>query len=314
MLEFYEKLQELIVGNVPFVSITIVDTIGSVPQNAGSKMLVTSDGLYFGTVGGGRVEKRAIEEAQSFLAGSNSASRSAKPASLDNTAGASPASKKSSSENTNDVLLAGTSGVQPASTPALIRTGDATTRFVNWSLDKDIGMTCGGSVKLYFEVFNTNLWNIAVFGAGHCSQALIGLLINLDCRVTCYDTRSEWLDRLPGSPKLKKVQSDSLPGMVSQLVPDSFVILMTMGHTTDKPILLELLRHWKTTSYPYLGIIGSKAKAARLYKDIEDARLPADYKSLFHCPMGLPIGNNHPQEIAISIVAQLLHERDKLNA
>lgn len=261
MLEFYEKLQELLSGNVPFVSITIVDTIGSVPQDAGSKMLVTSDGLYYGTVGGGKVEKRAIEEAQAMLG----------------------------------------EKLDP----------DSRTRFVSWSLDKDIGMTCGGSTKLYFEVFNSSVWNIIVFGAGHCSQALMSILINLDCRITCIDQRQEWLDRLPASVKLKKVQADELPNMVSSIPDGSFVILMTMGHTTDKPILLEILKNWKKRTFPYLGVIGSKAKAARLYKDIEEAGLPSEYKNVFHCPMGLQIGNNHPQEIAISIVAQLLEERDK---
>lgn len=263
MHEFYEKLNELLTGNVPFVSVTIVDAIGSVPQNAGSKMLVTEDGLYFGTVGGGKVEKRAIEEAGS-------------------------------------ILLKRTSAAEK-------------TMFVNWSLDKDIGMTCGGSVKLYFELFNTNVWGIVVFGAGHCSNALINLLVNLDCRVTCFDTRQEWLDRLPANTKLTKVWSaEELPNMVPNIPDNSFVILMTMGHTTDKPILLEILRRWKERQFPYLGVIGSKAKAVRLKKDIDEAGLPADYKELFHCPMGLPIGNNHPQEIAISIVAQLLQERDKL--
>lgn len=262
MHEFYANLNELLTGNVPFVSVTIVDAIGSVPQNAGSKMLVTSEGLYFGTVGGGKVEKRAIEEAQS-------------------------------------ILLKRTSLTDR-------------TMFVNWSLEKDIGMTCGGSVKLYFELFNTNIWSIVVFGAGHCSSALINLLVNLDCRVTCFDTRQEWLDRLPNSPKLKKVLSaEELPHAVPDIPDNSFVILMTMGHTTDKPILLEILRRWSERKFPYLGIIGSKAKAVRLKKDIDEAGLPNDYKDLFFCPMGLSVGNNNPQEIAISIAAQLLQERDR---
>lgn len=275
MLEFYEKVHELLAGNVPFVSVTIVDTIGSVPQDAGSKMLVVSDGLLFGTVGGGKVEKRAIEEAQAFLA---------------------TASTKQDENGASDVV---------------IHTVDSRTRFVNWNLNKDIGMTCGGSVKLYFEVFNTHPWSIAVFGAGHCSNALITMLINLDCRVTCYDSRQEWLDRLPASPKLQKVRADDLPTKVKDLAPNSFVLLMTMGHTTDKPILLEILRNWKTRTFPYLGVIGSKAKAVRLKQDVQEAGLPKEYEDLFYCPMGLSIGNNHPQEIAISIVSQLIQERDE---
>jgi len=267
VLEFYEKLHELLSGNIPFVSVTTVATVGSVPQDPGSKMLVTADGLYYGTVGGGKVEKRAIEEAQAMLSNH-----------MGNESGSGAASR---------------------------------TRFVEWSLNKDIGMTCGGSTKLFFEVYNAKVWNIVVFGAGHCSQALIHTLVNLDCHVTCIDSRQEWLDRLPRHAKVKTVQADDLPKMVAEIPDGSFVILMTMGHTTDKPILLEILRGWDKRTFPYLGVIGSKAKAARLYKDVDEAGLPAEYKKLFHCPMGLPIGSNHPHEIAISIVAQLLQERDK---
>ena len=47
------------------------------------------------------------------------------------------------------------------------------TKFIQWNLNRDIGMSCGGSVKLYFERFNTNPWQIMIFGAGHVAQALI---------------------------------------------------------------------------------------------------------------------------------------------
>ncbi|HEY9871105.1 MAG TPA: xanthine dehydrogenase accessory protein XdhC [Candidatus Obscuribacterales bacterium] len=258
MTSFYDKLSELAVANVPFVSVILVDVIGSAPQDRGAKMLVTKDGLYFGTVGGGKIEKKAIEEAQRLLAAADPSQR---------------------------------------------------THFVQWSLTRDIGMTCGGGVKLYFEVFNLNTWDIVVFGAGHVAQSLIGLLLGLDCRITCIDPRQEWLERLPQSPKLKTVLATDMPSEVKNLPEDAFVILMTMGHTTDKPILLEILR---TRKFPYVGVIGSKAKAVRLKKDVIEAGLPAELQSAFYCPIGLDIGSNHPQEIAVSVAAQLIQLRDHL--
>lgn len=256
--QYHQKLNELLIADQPFVSVILVDTAGSVPQDAGSKMLVTADGLFYGTVGGGKVEKRAIEEAQTLLSN------------LDK---------------------------------------GQTTHFVNWSLSKDIGMTCGGSVKLYFETYNVNTWQIVIFGAGHVSIAVTSLLINLECRLTCIDPRAEWLEKLPESPKLKKVLSPEMPAEVASCPDDAFVLLMTMGHTTDKPILLEILKTGR--QFPYLGVIGSDAKAARLKRDIVEAGMPAEYINKFYCPMGLDIGSNHPQEIAISIVAQLLSVRDR---
>jgi xanthine dehydrogenase accessory factor len=59
-------------------------------------------------------------------------------------------------------------------------------------------------------------------------------------------------------------------------------------------------------------VIGSRAKAERLKQDIKAAGLEEKYNSAFLCPIGLPIGNNDPQEIAVSIAAQLLERRDKV--
>ncbi|HMP06279.1 MAG TPA: XdhC family protein, partial [Lacipirellulaceae bacterium] len=119
---FVERLAELAASDAPFVSVTLVDAVGSTPQDAGSKMLVTAGGLDFGTVGGGRVEAKAIDHALSMLA-------------------ASPVAATSSA-------------------------------FVEWNLQTDVGMTCGGVVRLYFECYNHGDWHIAVFGAGHVARAV----------------------------------------------------------------------------------------------------------------------------------------------
>lgn len=256
MLEYHKKVIDLLESKTPFVSVTMVDTLGSTPQDQGSKMLVTSNGLYFGTVGGGKVEKKAIEESKEMIVNQD---------------------------------------IQKY-------------KFVQWNLNKDVGMTCGGTVKLFFELENISNWNIVIFGAGHVSNALINILINIDCNITCVDPRDEWLNKLPISHKINKVLSENMPNEVKSIKDNSFVILMTMGHTTDKPILLEIL---KTREFPYLGVIGSKAKANILKKDILEAGLTEENTNKFYCPLGLDIGTNDINEIAISIVAQLLQERDR---
>jgi len=259
MATFFETLSEVMASGTPVVTVTVVDTMGSVPQDRGAKMIVTSDGLRHGTVGGGKVETKAIAEARKMLTG---------------------------------------------------ETPEAT-QFVSWNLNKDVGMTCGGVVKLYFEAHNVARWNIVVFGAGHIAQALTSLLVHLDCRVTCIDPRPEWIERLPKSPKLTSVLTSDMPSMVKTLPADAFVVLMTMGHTTDKPILLEILR---TRTFPYLGVIGSHSKAVILRRDVEEAGLPKEMETAFFCPVGLELGTNQPYEIAISIVAQMMKVRDERNA
>ena len=183
------------------------------------------------------------------------------------------------------------------------------TKFVQWNLNRDIGMSCGGSVKLYFERFNTNPWQIMIFGAGHVAQALIPLLLTLDCQLTCYDTRREWLDKLPESPKLNKLCVENLEDKVEQTSEKAFVLIMTHGHRSDFYVVQKFLEQ---RNQPFLGVIGSRSKAATLKKELKKEGLKQKQIEKLFCPLGFSLGGNHPQEIAVSITAQLLYERDKL--
>ena len=256
---FYEQLVTLQTDGVAFVLVVLVESLGSTPQDAGAKMLVTSAGLHTGTVGGGRVEAKALDLATEMLA-----AKSASP------------------------------------------------RYVNWTLKTDVGMTCGGSVKLYFEPHPAGgagaSWPIWIFGAGHVVQALVPVLAPLDCQVTVCDPRTEWLDRLPRARNLRYLHSDQPADLVAEMPDHAFLLCLTKGHASDLPVLRRALadRH-----FPFIGVIGSDAKAEVLRREMIASGLPPERARQFHCPVGLTFGNNDPREIALSIAAQLLTERDR---
>ena len=252
MQQFWPHFHDLQLQNTPFCCVTLVDEVGSVPADRGAKMLVTAQGLAAGTVGGGKIEARALKEAAQML-----------------------------------------------------RAGESS-RFARWNLQTDLGMTCGGVASLFFECFNLSSWNIAVFGAGHVAQNLIRVLAPLPCALSCFDTRADWLDKLPDAPNLTRVLSDDLPAQVAALPDASFVVLMTMGHSTDLPILREVLKR----PFPYVGVIGSKTKGAAMRRTLSQEGYAPEACARFFCPIGLSLGENHPQEIAISVAAQLLARRD----
>jgi xanthine dehydrogenase accessory factor len=254
---FIERLAELSHAGRPFVSVTLVDAVGSTPQDPGTKMLVDEGGLVFGTVGGGRVEHQAIEFAQQMLRNSESAA----------------------------------------------------SRFVEWNLQRDVGMTCGGVVKLYFEAYNHREWRIVIFGAGHVAQSLVRCLLELECRIVCVDSRTEWLARLPKSGKLTPVGLAEAAEYVPQLTAGDFVLSMTMGHRTDRPILEAILRRGVLPAY--LGVIGSQAKRSVLVRELAAAGIDAEVIKQMRCPIGLNLGQNQPGEIAISIAAELIQVRDE---
>jgi xanthine dehydrogenase accessory factor len=191
----------------------------------------------------------------------------------------------------------------------MLESGATAPRFVHWTLKGDVGMTCGGAVKLYFEPHAAGgAWPIVVFGAGHIAQALLPVLLPLPCTVTCCDSRPEWLERLPRARNLKIVQADNPADLVPSLPGNAFLLCVTKGHQTDRPILQRALAE---RDFPFVGAIGSAAKAAVLRREMIANGLPAERAAKFHCPVGLDFGTNHPHEIALSIAAQLLTERDR---
>ncbi len=175
---------------------------------------------------------------------------------------------------------------------------------IEWNLQKDIGMTCGGVVGFLFEVFHHRPWQIVIFGAGHVSQALCRVLGSLECLVTVYDDRPEYLAMLPTSPTIHKHIASPMENAVAELPEEAYVVLMTQGHRTDKPILERILLCRK---FPYVGVIGSQSKAAVLRKELREAGVTGE--PVFRCPMGLALGKDTPEEIAISIAAELLQVR-----
>jgi len=178
---------------------------------------------------------------------------------------------------------------------------------VCWNLATELNMLCSGEIELFFDCINQVKWQITVFGAGHVSQSLIKILNTVDCSLTCVDSRDEWLKMLPQSAKIKSVNSCDFTEIARNLDKNSFVLIMTHSHDTDWEVLKECSKY----ELSYLGMLGSKSKKKWMETKFEQENLDKTILDKIHCPMGLPIGNNSPAEIAVSISAQLLQERDK---
>lgn len=241
--------------NKPFAVITLVGHKGSVPQELGARLIVTEEGYFSGTIGGGKLENAAIQKAKEYL-----------------------------------------------------KQNQVTSFFHEWNLQSDIGMSCGGLVNLFFEIHHPKKqWSIVMFGAGHVGQELIRVLLRLECHITCVDSREEWLSKLPEDSRLEKVFLSNMADYVRSLEKDDYVVVATMGHSTDLPILQTIFS--QNLSFPYLGVIGSDVKATKLRQNIIDSKFSLEQSQSFFCPIGEDIGNNTPPEMAISIASQLLRVR-----
>lgn len=256
MKQFWEVAGDLERNGVAFVVVTLLDSRGHAPQDRGAKVIVTSEGLHWGTVGGGKVEARAIRHSLELVAAAET-----KPPEV-----------------------------------------------VTWNLQRDVGMTCGGEVTYLFEKFSTS-WRLAIFGAGHVSQALIPLLQTLPCAVTCVDPREDWISRFPKAQNFHGICHPEPASLVTSFPADTYFICVSQGHAHDLPVLEAIFR--EKPNAPYVGAIGSDTKGLRLRNDLLARGIPPASMEKLRCPIGLPFGTNHPAEIAVSIAAELLQTRDR---
>lgn len=176
-----------------------------------------------------------------------------------------------------------------------------------WNLQRDIKMTCGGEVLLSFEKYSGPKFKIAIFGAGHVSQELSFLLSKLHCQVTFIDDRTEWLQKLTKAPNIVEIQSSPMELAVKNFDHETFFLSITKGHSFDVPVVKSIFEHFPNA--PYVGVIGSASKRNAIIKELREF-VSAEFIEKLRIPVGMPFGDNTPYEIALSIVAELVSERD----
>lgn len=184
-------------------------------------------------------------------------------------------------------------------------------QIVTLNLQNDLAMHCGGEVTLLFEFFSRQKpWQIVVFGAGHIAQALVPLLCQLEALIYCVDDRQEWLAQMADRDNLIKIQLNFQEVERQFLVAlknrdETFFICLNRTHQLDFTLCKTLYQGSKPA---YVGVIGSKSKAEKLSKELNNDGLAKKALSSLHCP----IGSNHshsPFEIAVDICAQIVQAR-----
>jgi xanthine dehydrogenase accessory factor len=180
-----------------------------------------------------------------------------------------------------------------------------------WNLQTDIGMSCGGEVSLFFDSHFFSNWTVAIFGAGHVSQELCRIMQTWACQVLVFDTREEWISKLPNSLNIQKKLCGNPSLEVSTLPKNTFLLSMTQGHAFDVPVLVEAFKNQE--HFAYIGVIGSEVKAQKIKKELKDLGISPTAIERLVCPVGLDIGDNTPAEISISIAAQLISLKPKEN-
>lgn len=249
--DIYEMIVELKKKGKSGALATIISTEGSAPREAGSKMLIYSDGSIFGTVGGGSLEATVIKEALNAIKSRR-------------------------------------------------------TKKLRYSLnDKEageLGMICGGETEILIEpILPIEL--LYIFGAGHIAIPLckIGKIVGF--RVVVLDDRSEYAskDRFPEADDVLTIDYKSIDSLI-EFNNSCFIVIVTRGHRSDELVLKQVI----DKNVAYIGMIGSQNKVNTIITHLLEDGVDKALVEKVYAPIGIDIGAETPEEIAVSIIGQII--------
>jgi xanthine dehydrogenase accessory factor len=167
---------------------------------------------------------------------------------------------------------------------------------------EESGLICGGQMEVFIEPVEPAP-DVYIFGAGHVGYHLARMAHDTGFHVRIIDDREKFADsgRFPDGID---VIVDDIPSWLqaNQLPPTAYAVIVTRGHRHD----LDALRALVPGGVRYVGLIGSRAKVRRIYDALREEGASPEALSRVHAPIGLDIGAITPQEIAVSILAELI--------
>lgn len=250
----FKALAELEEKGEGGVLCTVIETSGSAPRHAGSKMLVFPDGSFMGTVGGGEMENRVLREAVEAM-------KDGKPRKL---------------------------------SYAMVNPNEG-----------DPGV-CGGTVDVFIEPLEVKP-TLLIIGGGHVGKALSHLGKWLSFRVIMSDDRSDFCtpEIHPDADEFHVVALRGLPSVV-KIDNRTYIVLVTRGVAIDVEGIPALL----STPAGYIGVIGSKRRWLTTRKALLEKGIAEEEIGRIRSPIGLELHAETPEQIAVSIMAEILMLRN----
>ena len=320
------------------VIVSVASTKGSVPREAGTRMIVARDAVH-GTIGGGHLEHQAIAIARDLIAGEHPDGERLKRfplgASLGQCCGGlvnllfEPVAPGAS-------WIDATASFSHARIPCVLVTpvrgdagklvvsaddshgslGDVDARAIDIAREllangSEPRLVACDSELLYFDPVAVSDFEIVLFGAGHVGRALVRVLADVACHVTWVDSRdNEFPREVPANVTI--ACTDVPEAEVDAAPPGACFLVMTHSHALDEALSEKIL---KRDDFAYFGLIGSLSKRRQFERRMERRGMPASHFAAMTCPIGVTgIPGKEPATIAIAVAAEVLQVRARVAA
>jgi xanthine dehydrogenase accessory factor len=310
-LHFYRHLVEALTQG-PVVIATVIQTNGSVPREVGAKMLIRAHGPTWGTIGGGAGEAKVLRQARTVLTtGENQQViidlTGSPQREIQGICGGQMRVWLARWQGNEAIALAHTLEQQLAQGKAInlvIPLGQQQLPYVESSpagLSRPSDEPDVPRLRILLQPPPTLL----IVGAGHCGIQLAEVADRIGFQVVVQDDRKDWAHP-QNFPKASRVLNQSIDVVVEELADYSqlYAALVTRGFDYDLPALRALLK--RALPCRYLGMIGSRKRVRKALNAIQAEPTLRERSRSIYAPIGLDIGALTPEEIAVSICAELI--------
>ena len=294
----------------------VLESKGSSPGRQGFSMAVNQHGEMQGSIGGGIMEHKFVEMAKGILRGNESQPGDflIKKQIHDKAAAKNQSGMICSGEQVNFLYQLRNDDLSNVENLIQCLSGNnkGTLQLSNKGLIFFDNVT--GEDNVRFEFISEENWvyrekvgyknTLHIIGGGHCALAFSRIMSMMDFYIHLYDTRAD-LRTMQENYYVseKKLLNDysELNSLISS-GHDQFVVVMTFGYRTDEIVVRALL----AKDFRYFGLLGSRKKINKLLGDLKREGFSQEQLSMIHAPVGLPINSQTPEEIAISIAAEII--------
>ena len=318
VVEFWQRvLSELELGRPVYICLVVEQGKGS-PGTTAARMVLTWDGRQFGTVGGGIMERRVIDAAQELLQEGKTLSPRLQFLSHRKGAGEDASGLICGGRQTNlEAILTVADVKLVACIAAAAEAGsNAQVCFNSGGICLDLLADAGRSVSSLcrseagawrYCMRLKNLRRVVIFGGGHCGVALAQLMWRLDYAVCVVEPRKKLptIDTLPSSVERIEAEFAKAAELIKS-PQDTIAIVMTYSMATD----IEALKGALPVGFKQVGLMGSPIKIAHVRESLKQSGFDIDQIKKIRAPIGLSFNSDTPDEIAVSIAAQILLERN----
>jgi len=308
---FWEFIEEKLSSSINVILLCVVESEGSSPGRKGFKMAVAADGTFAGTIGGGIMEHKLVEKARSLLKqDENKVSLVRQYHDKEHSSNQSGMICSGSQFNTfiplslKDLTTITNIAEQQDSFDHALQLSPAGLSVIQ---SKEHGLHYNSDADwVYTEILNQQTV-IHIIGGGHVGLALSELMRYLGFYIRLYDDRPELNTIAVNSFANEKIIVD-YEDMARHFVniEKDYVVIMTIGYRTDKTVLKQLLH----LPFFYVGLLGSDHKIKTLFDELKSEGFSAELLKKVHGPIGIDISSKTTKEIAVSIAAEVIREKN----